>query len=78
MFDGEGIYIKLQYHSYTLDYFQRKINLKTLNEILHSKYRSIARARCLISGNPSRRETIGSKVMLMTSGDDSTVLNHEA
>lgn len=45
---------------------------------LHSKYKSIARAKCFTPGTPSSMETIGVKVMLITSGADFTVFAHWA
>lgn len=45
---------------------------------LHSKYKSIARTKCFTPGTPSSMETIGVKVMLITSGADLTVFAHWA
>lgn len=42
----------------------------------HSKYNSIARLRYFIPGTSSSNDTIGVNVMLITSGDVSTVLAH--
>ncbi|MFS7988490.1 hypothetical protein Hanom_Chr11g01035471 [Helianthus anomalus] len=47
--------------------------------VLHSKYNSMARAKCFIPGTPwSSKETMGVKVILITSGAVSTVSIHFA
>lgn len=53
-------------------------NSKGFKQNLQSKYKSIARARYWIPGDPSRREMMEIKVMLITSGAEETVSAHSA
>lgn len=45
---------------------------------VHFKYKSIARARCLVPAESFSKETIGENVILMTSGAKCTVSTHLA